>query len=64
MGDIPGLTEVMKTTTGGTKANEAGARMLTGGFTLRDLYEQFSNVLKVETSSLVLHNCLHRLPGF
>jgi signal recognition particle GTPase len=64
MGDIPGLMEALKTTTGGTKANEAGSRMLTGGFTLRDLYEQFANVLKVETSSLVRHNCLHRLLGF
>jgi signal recognition particle GTPase len=48
MGDMETLVETVK------EANPAGSdqagmttRLLTGGFTLRDLYEQFANIMKV-----------------
>jgi signal recognition particle GTPase len=51
MGNIPALMETMKNAVGAGEGKRDSTlmanRLLQGGFTLRDLYEQMTTILKV-----------------
>jgi len=55
MGDMRGLVETIKEATGdGKSQQEMAERMAKGVFTLRDMYEQFQNVMKLGPLSKVM----------
>jgi signal recognition particle subunit SRP54 len=54
MGDVRGLMEEMKSVVDADKQPEMMERFTKGIFTLRDMYEQFSSVMKMGPLSKVM----------
>lgn len=59
MGDMRGLVETIKETVGDDTKPEMLDKMSKGIFTLRDMYEQFTNVMKLGP----LHKVMGMIPG-